>query len=322
MINKNNKFCKLSRIVVTYYILPLLLLTSLYISIVTAGEKTVTIIQSQQIAAYDEAVKGFKEACREKNIAIKEIYDLKGDIEEGKKTVQDIKANKPNLILAVGVLAATLVKEQFPEIPIIFCMVVNHYRFNLQGNNITGISVEASVKDQFIILRNILGTYKNIGVIYDITKTEKIISEAETIAKTLDFNLIKSEVTSEKEVIPVLENIIKKIEALWIIPDSTVVTKNTLEAISRMALDHHIPTFCTSEAIVKTGALISISPDYKYTGLQAAQIAQILLNNPSTTSMGIKNPEKLRLTLNTQTAESVGINLTAFQSYPNIILYP
>ena len=322
MINKNNKFYKLSKGVVTYYILPLLLLTSFYISIVTAGEKTVTIIQSQQIAAYNEAVKGFKEACRGKNIAIKEIYDLKGDIEEGEKIVQDIKANKPNLILAVGVLAATLVKEQFPEIPIIFCMVVNHYRFNLQGNNITGISVEASVEDQFIILRNILGEYKNLGVIYDITKTGKIISEAETIAKTLGFNLIKSEVTSEKEVIPVLENIIKKIEALWIIPDSTVITKNTLEAISKIALDHHLPTLCTSEAIVKTGALISISPDYTYTGLQAAQIAQILLNNPGTASMGIKNPEKLRLTLNTQTAESVGINLTAFQSYPNIILYP
>lgn len=322
MINKNNKFYKLSKIVVTYYILPLLLLTSFYISIVTAGEKTVTIIQSQQIAAYNEAVKGFKEACRGKNIAIKEIYDLKGDIEEGKKTVLDIKANKPNLILAVGVLAATLVKEQFPEIPIIFCMVVNHYRFNLQGNNITGISVEASVEDQFIILRNLLGECKNLGVIYDITKTGKIISEAETIAKTIGFNLIKSEVTSEKEVIPVLEDIIKKIEALWIIPDSTVITKNTLESISRIALDHHLPTFCTSEAIVKTGALISISPDYTYTGLQAAQIAQILLNNPGTTSMGIKNPEKLRLTLNTQTAESVGINLTTFQSYPNIILYP
>lgn len=322
MINKNNKFYKLSKIVVTYYILPLLLLTSFYISIVTAGEKTVTIIQSQQIAAYNEAVKGFKEECRGKNIAIKKIYNLKGDIEEGKKTVQDIKANKPNLILAVGVLAATLVKEQFPEIPIIFCMVVNHYRFNLQGDNITGISVEASVEDQFIILRNLLGEYKNLGVIYDITKTGKIISEAETIAKTIGFNLIKSEVTSEKEVIPVLEDIIKKIEALWIIPDSTVITKNTLEAISRIALDHHLPTFCTSEAIVKTGALISISPDYTYTGLQAAQIAQILLNNPGTTSMGIKNPEKLRLTLNTQTAESVGINLTTFQSYPNIILYP
>lgn len=322
MINKNNKFYKLSKIVVTYYILPLLLLTSFYISIVTAGEKTVTIIQSQQIAAYNEAVKGFKEACRGKKIAIKEIYDLKGNIEEGKKTVQDIKANKPNLILAVGVLAATLVKEQFPEIPIIFCMVVNHYRFNLQGNNITGISVEASVEDQFIILRNLLGEHKNLGVIYDITKTGKIISEAEAIAKTIGFNLIKSEVTSEKEVIPVLEDIIRKIEALWIIPDSTVITKNTLEAISRIALDHHLPTFCTSEAIVKTGALISISPDYTYTGLQAAKIAQILLNNPGTTSMGIKNPEKLRLTLNTQTAESVGINLTTFQSYPNIILYP
>ena len=141
-----------------------------------ANESTVIIVRSQQIAAYDETIKGFEEGYKEKNISIKAIYGLKGNIEEGKKVVQKIKENKlkPTLILAVGILATALVKEQF----------------------------------------------------------------------------------------------------------GTVVTKELLDIILKVALKNHLLTFCTSSAIVRSEALISISRDYASTGLQASQIAQKLLNDP------------------------------------------
>ena len=289
-----------------------------------AKENTVVIIQSQQIAAYNEAIKGFEEGCKGKNISIRSICDLNGDADEGKRIIQNIKDNKrkPDLILAVGVLAATLVKEQFTETPIIFCMVINHKRFNLQGANITGISSEVSVENQFTILKELLGAHKNVGVIYDPMKTGKIISEADVVAKRLEFNLVKTKITSENEVASALKNMIDKIDALWMIPDSTVITKNALTVISKTVMEHHLPTFCTSDAIVKAGALVSVSPDYTYTGLQAARMAQTLLNNPTTTSLGITQPDKLKLTLNTQTAEIIGVNLASFQSHPDVVLYP
>ena len=289
-----------------------------------AKENMIVIVQSQQIAAYNEAIKGFEEGCKGKSISINSIYNLNGDADEGKRIIQNIKGDKhkPDLVLAVGILAATLVKEQFTDIPIIFCMVINHKRFNLEGANITGISSEVSVEDQFAILKELLGARKNVGVIYDPMKTGKIISEAGVVAKRLEFNLIKTKITSENEVASALKNMIDKIDALWMIPDSTVITKNSLNVISKTILEHRLPTFCTSDAIVKAGALVSVSPDYTYTGLQAARMAQTLLNNPSTTSLGITQPDKLKLTLNTQTAEIIGINLTSFQSHPDVVLYP
>ncbi|MCF6153943.1 MAG: hypothetical protein E3K36_01570 [Candidatus Brocadia sp.] len=289
-----------------------------------ASENTVIIIRSQQIAAYNEAMKGFEEGCKGKNISIKAIYDLKGETEECKRVIQNIKDDKlkPKLILAVGVLAATLAKEQFTDIPVIFCMVINHERFNLQGANVTGISSEASLEDQFAILKEILGAQKNVGVIYDPTKTGKIISEATAVAGKFEFNLIKTEVLSEKEVASALKNNINRIDALWIIPDGTVVTKDSLDAIFKKTLKNRLPTFCTSCAIVKAGALISISPDYRYTGLLAAQLAQTLLNDPTTTSLGIQQPDKLKLTFNTQTAEIIGINLSSIKPRDDIVLYP
>ena len=313
-----------SYMVVFWLIFALSLQTVFYIPKIIADENTVVIIQSQQIAAYNEAIKGFEEGCKGKNISINSIYNLNGDADEGKRIIQNIKDNKrkPDLILAVGILAITLVKEQFTDIPIIFCMVINHKRFNLEGNNITGISSEVSVEEQFTILKELLGARKNVGVIYDPTKTGNIVSEADRVTKKLEFNFIKKEVTSESEVTPVLKKMIDKIDVLWMIPDSTVITETSLNAISKILLKHHLPIFCTSDAIVKAGALVSVSPDYTYTGRQAARMAQTLLNNPTTTSLGIKQPDKLKLTLNTKTAEIIGINLSPIQSHPNVVLYP
>lgn len=286
--------------------------------------KTVIVVRSQQILAYNEAIKGFEEGCRGKDISIKEIYDLKGDTEEGKRVIRSIKngKQKPDLILAVGVLAAILVKEQFTDIPIIFCMVINYERFNLQGNNITGISSEAPIEEQFSVFQELLSNHKNIGVIYDPAKTEKIISKAINVSKKLGFNLVRAEVTSEMEVASALKGIVEKIHALWIIPDSTVITKDSLNIILKVTQKRDLPTFCTSSAIVKAGAFISVSPDYVHTGFQAAEMAQILVNNPEVTSLGIKQPGKSRLTLNTETAKIIGINPLPFQSRFDVVLYP
>ena len=62
-------------------------------------------------------------------------------------------------------------------------------------------------------------------------KAGRIISEATSVAEKFKFNLIKTEVLSEKEVASALKDIVNRIDALWIIPDSTVVTKNSLDTI-------------------------------------------------------------------------------------------
>ena len=305
-------------------ILTFLFHASFHDFIVLAGEHTVIVVQSQPIAAYNEAIKGFEEACKRNNVSIAEIYDLKGDIDEGKRVIKNIKDDKlrPDLILTVGILATTLAKEQFTDIPIIFCMVINHERFNLEGANVTGISSEASIRDQFGVLKELLGTSKNVGVIYDPKETGSIISEAASIVGKSNFNLVKTEVTSEDQVAPALKNIVNKIDALWIVPDGTVVTKESLEIILKMGMKHRLPVFCTSSAIVRAGALVSISPDYRQTGIQAAQLAQTLLNNSTVISLGVKQPDKLKVTLNTQTAGIIRVDISPLRSRSDVVLYP
>ncbi len=201
-------------------------------------------------------------------------------------------------------------------------MVINHEHFNLQGANITCISTEVSVEDQFAFLKEILGTVKNVGVIYDPLKNRNIISKAIPMAKKFKFNLIEAEITSNKEITSALRKITNKIDVLWIIPDSTVVTRSSLSVILETAMKHRLPTFCNSGVFVKEGVMASIAPDYTDIGIKAARMAQILLNNPPLASLGIKQPDKLKLSLNIQTANKIGIDISSIRLRPNVVLYP
>ena len=286
------------------------------------AEKTAMVIKSQNLSAYNKVIKGFEAECIQNDITIKSIYDLKGKMKIGHKTVRKVRKEKPDIILTIGVLATTIAKEEIEDIPIVFCMVINHARFQLTGANITGIAAETSTEEQLKGYQTILNPLKDIGVIYDPSKTGNIIVSAEKTAKDIGMNLVKYEINSTKEVPEAMGGLKGRIDALWLLPDSTVVTKKSFDLIISTTRENKIPLLCTSDVFVKAGALAAVFSDYKYVGRQAAQLAGEMLEKPSPCSLGIVNPDSFKLAINTDTAEKLGLKLEAILGEPHIIVYP
>jgi putative tryptophan/tyrosine transport system substrate-binding protein len=286
------------------------------------AEKTAVVIKSQDLSAYNEVVKGFQDECIRNSITIKAVYDLKGKMKIGQKTVYKIRNEKPDIILTIGVLATTIAKEKVKDIPIVFCMVINHERFQLSGLNITGIATEISIEEQLEGFQTILYPLKNIGVIYDPSKTGNIVESAETKVKEIGMNLVKYEIDSSEKVSEAMENLIGRIDALWLLPDSTVVTRKSFDLIKSTTLERKIPLLCTSDVFVKAGALAAVFSDYKFVGRQAAQLAGEILSQTDPGSLGIVNPDSFKLAVNVDTAEKLGIELEAVLGGPHIIVYP
>jgi putative ABC transport system substrate-binding protein len=201
-------------------------------------------------------------------------------------------------------------------------MVINHERFHLSTPNITGISTEIAIEDQLEGFQSILGSFKNLGVIYDPSKTGNIIKSAEMKMKYLGVNLAKYEIDSSKEVSEAMENLIDKIDALWLLPDSTVVTKKSFDLIKTTTLENKIPLLCTSDAFVKAGALAAVSSDYNYVGRQAAGLTGKILEPSAPGSLGIFYPDHFKLSVNTDTAKKLGLELKVIQENPKINIYP
>lgn len=318
--NRNKLFDLVVRIVSAFIIL-----IFIHISMINADEESVIVIQSQNIEAYNQVTKGFKNGCKKNNISIDKIYNLKGFPDEGKETVSNIakKDNPPDLIFTIGILAASLAKEHFPKTPIIFSMVINYERFNLIGPYISGIAAEFTIEKQFHTLTGILGDKLKIGVIYDPRMTGHIVSSALDYLRNSNSAIITEKIFSPAEISRAFETLKKKqISALWLLPDSTIINNESLNTIFNIARDNNIPVFCTSDSLVKYGALFSTSADYLSTGLQAAEMANSILNNSTdNTSLGIVYPHDVNITINKKLAELYGVDIRQLQLRKDIKWY-
>ncbi len=305
-----------------YIVLVILFLILSYNTHGALAEQTAVVIKSQDLSAYNDVIVGFRDQCTRNNINITAVYDLNGKMKIGNKIVRKIKNERPDVVFTIGVLASTVAKGKIRDIPIIFCMVINHARFQLSESNITGISTEIPVKDQLKGYQSILGPIKNLGIIYDHSKTGNIVGNAEMEMEYYGVNLIKYEVTSPEMISEAMENLIGKIDALWLLPDSTVVTRKSFSLIKSKTLESRVPLLCTSDVFVKAGALAAVFVDYKDIGIQASGLAKKILTMPTDNSLGIVNPNSFKIAINSDAAERLGLKLEAVQGKQKIKIYP
>lgn len=271
-----------------------------------AKGQNIAVIKSHDIAPFNEALAGFTAAC---NSQITE-YDLRGSKRRKRRILKRIKANKPELVLAVGALAAQVAKEAFHDIPVVFFMVPNPHKFSLKGENMAGISLDIPVEIQFAMYKSLVPTLHTIGAIYDPKKTNAIVEEAQAAAKTLGLAFIASPASSEKQVPAALRYLLGKINALWMLPDDTVVTPESFKFLLLTAFENNLPFLAISDIFVEVGALAALSPDYMDVGRQACQlIREIESGQLSLTGIDIVPPTKVNLAINLKAASKIGLTL-------------
>ena len=105
-----------------------------------AKAEKVAILKSANIAAYNQAIDAFKKNMPMRQSLVHE-YNLEGEMEAGADIAQDILDSNVDLVLAVGLKATLVAKLEIREIPVIFCMVLNPKKFDLDAPNMRGVGL-------------------------------------------------------------------------------------------------------------------------------------------------------------------------------------
>ncbi len=272
-------------------------------SIVFSAE--VAVIKSQDVLPYDQAIQGFRSITRAEVIE----YNMKGDVEEGLKIVEQIRRRKPAAVLAVGSKAAVLAKENLSGIPIVYCAVIDPERYGLQAGNVTGIALEIPVNSQLRAFKAVVPALKRIGVVYDPTKTSGLIRQAREEAHRLGLELVPVEVSTAKDLPGAIRSLLPNIQGLWMVPDSTVITADSFQFILLATLERHIPFMAFSTNFVKAGALLALSPDYFAIGKQSSLLVDKAIKSGASDHGKVIYPESGRLIINLKTADILGLTI-------------
>jgi putative tryptophan/tyrosine transport system substrate-binding protein len=273
----------------------------------TAAGTEIAILKSSDLKAYNDAIEGFKATAPGDATYIE--YDLRGDLERGKHLARKIRATNSSVIVAVGLKAALAAKLEIADIPILYMMILDPIKYQLTAANMTGVLLDIPADRQFKVIRTFLPTLHRVGVMYDQDKTATKLKEAESRAATHEFQLRGFPVENEKEVPQQLRSLLSESEALWLIPDSTVLTDESIRFILQSAIAKHLPVIGFSSEFTRLGALLSMSIDYGEVGRETGLLAKRIVNGEQQLPLKPISVQRIRITVNQKTARYLGITI-------------
>ena len=270
----------------------------------------VAILKSAEIVAYSEAIDAFKSALPA-SFQVTLEYDLRGDMAKGRNLARRIRASNATVVLAVGLKAALAAKLEILDIPVIMCLVLNPEKYGLPASNMVGLSLNIPFEKHLKPLRMLAPLTTRIGVLFDPQKTKGLHDQLQLDAKAQGITIVSEEVHAEQEVSKAFKTLESTIDALWLLPDSTVLTENTLDFLISATLEADIPVVAFSAGLVQSGAVVGVYMNYADIGRQAARLSTGLVSETPPSILGtMVPPDQLQQAINRKSGTYLGFPLT------------
>jgi len=280
-------------------ILAVILLALILALPVFAQSKIILCLRSGNLGPYNDAVDGFKKELTAKGIEY-EFLDF------GVNYKHDPEKIRPDLVLAVGSKALETAIQQLKNCKIVCMMVINP---KVQASKVQGTSLDLPPERIFKILKKILPKTRKVAVLYNPEQTRELIELSMSKAENSGMELVPVKVSGSEDVYAAVRSIIGKVDALWMVPDTTIYNSETSRDVLLVSLREKLPVIGLSPMYVKAGALFALSCDYSDIGSQTAAIAINILNNTLSPDIGIEPPLKDILSINLITADRIGVKI-------------
>ncbi len=275
----------------------LLSITLFILSALPALAADVLIVQSSHTPAYAEALRGFRTGFEGSTYTI--VMSEYADVD----VVRLVKEERPRVVLAVGDAALGACRK-VRQVPVVSLMALSLTMSKSGGNSVGGVGV-IPAPERYLSLFKAIGA-KQVGVLFDPNRTGGYFRRAQQAARKVGVELVGREVRNPRETVGKLDHMKGNVDALWMLPDTTAVTVETLEAYFRFSMEHRVPLVTFASQYLDKGAFAAIEADRLDLGrLIGEQIRQLLDRRDG---LSVADPRKVRLSTNAGVSNKLGIS--------------
>ena len=215
--------------------------------------------------------------------------------------LQQARATGTRLIVALGSDAAQQVAQASPGLPVL--VTLDPYAQPQEGTTV--LSPYADPAAQLRVLREALPNAKRVGLLYTPGQSRALALRYSEVAARAGLVVSRAEVADARAVATLARALMGRVDVLWLLPDSTVVTSETFPFLVQRSFEVKVPLVGFSESLCRAGALLALEVSPTELGQRTAAAAQRLLAGGS----GTGEPNPGSLCLNARAASLLGLRL-------------
>jgi putative ABC transport system substrate-binding protein len=227
---------------------------------------------------------------------------------EGVNIVRTVREERPDLILAIGADALERVKR-IRDVPILYLMVLNPEKITGVGKNVSGVSMNFAPERYLGEMEKLNIPNLRVGILYDPAKNGPEMRRIQQTARAMGIEIAAKEVGNPKEVPGQLARMKGSFNVYWMLPDSTVVTPESVEFLLLFTQQNRIPVVTFARKYLEMGALFSLDIDSFDLGKQAGEMANKVLSRNDAAEPPKADARKALIRINHKVAKKLGINV-------------
>lgn len=257
------------------------------VSLAASPQGTVLVLRSSDLAPYLAVQSGF---IAELGSAVK-VVSVQGSSRDELSTL----ISQASVVFAIGPEAAAAA-EPAKRNALISALVSRHG---------LAVPIYASPGHQVRAIHGMLPDAEKLGLVYDPAQSGPMVDAYDAAARDAGLRLIRKPVHSRQEVAGALRSLMGNVDALWLVPDTTVISADTFKFMVELSIENKIPVIGFSAGMCKAGALLAVEATYPEMGRKAAQSARRALTGNETPPQ----PAEGALYVNASTASLLGLSV-------------
>ena len=269
--------------------------------------------------ALDAVEKGIQDELNERKIDV--VFDLQnanGDINTAISIAKKFKEEKVKIAVGIATPTAQALVKELKNTVVVFSAVTDPVKAGLVNSlqkgekYVTGISDMTPVKEQILLLTKIK-PIKKLGLIYSSHEDNAVAlaNITRNVCKELGIELVEATVSSTAEVKQAALSIIKRVEAIYITTDNTVVA--ALSGITEVALKNNVIVFSADPSSSKDADVLgALGFDYYSMGRATGRLIIEILEGKKPEDIPTRfmtDPKDLELIINTNVARKLNIKI-------------
>ncbi len=254
-----------------------------------------------------------------------EDYTFNGQADQSILTqiAADLIADEVDIIIPIATPAAVVMQSATEEnqIPVVFSAVSDPVGAglvadnNAPGANITGTSDAINTKAILDLVVAANPDTDKIGLLYNKSEASSLasIADAKAYCEANQIEFVEKTGTTVGEIQAAADALVAEgVDAVFTPQDNTVMTAEL--AIFEKFTEAGIPHYTGADSFALNGAFLGYGINYENLGTATADmVVEILVNGATPATTPVQTMSDNIITVNTETAEAVGIDYTIFK---------